>query len=63
MNLVFGQSEESYDFWNFIVLPEARHYYQLSADEIEMKEVRLNALYFAILEHVGLTLTVIDPVS
>lgn len=54
MNLVFGQSEESTFFVEKIVRPEVANYYNYPLDDLEKREIRLNALYFSLLELVGL---------
>lgn len=54
MNLVFGQSDETTFFFEKIVRPEIANYYNYPLDDLEKREIRLNALYFSLLELVGL---------
>lgn len=55
MNLVFGHSEEKNIFWHEVLLPEVVQYYQYySLEDLKKHDIRLNALYFALLELVGL---------
>jgi hypothetical protein len=54
MNLVFGQSEESTFFVEKIVQPEVSNYYNYPLYDLEKREIRLNALYFSLLELIGL---------
>ena len=50
MNLVFGLSDEQNFFMYQIVLPEVSKYYNYPLDELEKFDLRLNALYFSMLE-------------
>ena len=56
MNLIFGASEDHDNYWEDIVIPETESYYNFDAKILKAHEVNLNALYFAILVNIGLTL-------
>jgi hypothetical protein len=60
MNLVFGQSEETSYFFEKIVRPEIANYYNYPLDDLEKREIRLNALYFSLLELVSLRCVYIE---
>ena len=54
MNLVFGQSDETNFFMSQIVRPETANYFHYPLEDLEKHEIRLNALYFSLLELIGL---------
>ena len=54
LNLVFGASEETNDFWDKVLIPEVCGYYKIESDEIKHKDVIYNALYFAVMELTGI---------
>lgn len=55
MNLVFGHSEEKELYWKQILLPEVAQYYMYyPIEDISKHEIRLNALYFALIDLIGL---------
>lgn len=62
MNLVFGGQDpdnECDNFWENIIFPDVKQYYQItstSENKLDRKDVRLNALWFALLDQVGLKL-------
>ena len=57
MNLVFGSSEESRSFWDEVLLPEASVYYDFDLPQLLKFEPNLNALYYALVEHLNLRIT------
>jgi len=63
MNLIFGASEEKEDFWKEVVLTETSTYYSYPLDNLKRHEIRLNALYFALIDLIGLKVTQIDPLN
>ena len=54
MNLVFGTSDDSKDFWEEVIIPETAEYYSYPEEEIKQQEIRLTALYFAFEYSIGL---------
>jgi hypothetical protein len=54
LNLIFGASEETNDFWDKVLIPEVWSYYKIERSEIQHKDVIYNALYFAVMELTGL---------
>ena len=54
LNLIFGASEETNDFWDKVLIPEMCSYYKIERSEIQHKDVIYNALYFAVMELTGL---------
>jgi len=54
LNLVFGGSEETDNFWDKILIPEVCSYYKVERSEISHKDIIYNALYFAVMELTGL---------
>lgn len=55
MNLIFGLSQEKKIFWEQILLNEVRDYYiYYPLEELAKHEIRLNALYFALIDLIGL---------
>lgn len=57
MNLVFGSSDDTRQFWDEVLLPEAAIHYQFDLQELYKFERSLNALYFALVEHLNLRIT------
>jgi hypothetical protein len=58
MNLIFGQSEDNKRFWSEILAPKASSYYDYPFDTIDKNEFKLNALYHALIDNVGLSVKV-----
>lgn len=55
MNLVFGHSEEQKLYREQVVLPQTAAYYiYLPLEDLMKHEIRLNALYFALIDLIGL---------
>eukprot|EP00351_Strombidinopsis_sp_SopsisLIS2011_P002444 CAMPEP_0116871726 /NCGR_PEP_ID=MMETSP0463-20121206/2210_1 /TAXON_ID=181622 /ORGANISM="Strombidinopsis sp, Strain SopsisLIS2011" /LENGTH=73 /DNA_ID=CAMNT_0004510703 /DNA_START=718 /DNA_END=939 /DNA_ORIENTATION=+ len=60
MNLVFGASEERDDFWNDILLRETSEYFNYPYEDLTKHEMKLNALYFAVIDVTGLKVIGVD---
>lgn len=57
LNLVFGESQEHDEFFRYLVFPETSEYYQFPIEELLSHELRFNALYFALINALGLKLS------
>ena len=55
MNLVFGNTQDTKEYWDTVVLPEINQYYKhYTLDELKAYKFSLNALYFSLCENIGL---------
>ncbi len=57
MNLVFGDGQETEEFWNTILLPYVSQYYNYPMDDLLRAPKHLNALFFAFSSHFGLRIS------
>lgn len=48
LNLVFGHSDDTRNFWSQVLFPEVSVYYSYEMRELVKFEKNLNALYFAL---------------
>ena len=54
LNLIFGNGEETSSFWEEVLYAEVAAYYGYSYEELRKSEKNLNALYFNLIEQIGL---------
>ena len=57
LNLVFGNSQDTQDFWDEVIYAEVSAYYNFEYKELKNHKRNLNALYFALVEQLGLEVT------
>ena len=57
MNLVFGRGSEHDEFFNEVVLPEASANFDFKIESFKKHQLRLNALYYALIELIGVKVT------
>lgn len=57
MNLVFGRGVEHDEFFNDVVYQEASIYYDFKIEDFKKHQVRMNALYYALIYQIGLSVT------
>jgi len=63
MNLVFGSGDENEEFWYEILLRETSEYFTYSYEELRKfykNEMKINALYFAVIDITGLKVIIND---
>lgn len=60
MNLVFSRGTEHDEFFNEVVYPEAYNYYDFKVDHFKKHSLRLNALYYALIELIGIKVLSIE---
>jgi hypothetical protein len=53
MNLVFGEGQETDEFWGTILLPFVGQYYNYPIDDLMRAPKHLNALFFSFSTHFG----------
>lgn len=63
LNLVFGHSDDTRNFWSQVLLPEVSVYYSYEMRELVKFERNLNALYFALVQQLNLKVTDKQSVS
>jgi hypothetical protein len=60
LNLVFGKGSEHEEFFGEVVLPDAAAYYDFSHEILKKHQLRWNALYYALVYHIGVKVTSAD---
>ena len=58
LNLVFGSSPETKQFWDELLIPDTVQYYNYSGT-LTRDSVLLNALYFALIHSAGIKLEIV----